>query len=79
MELAELKEKKVAELKEIATAMGIDAAKLKKQEIIDAIASIAAENNSPEPKVEEETKDDNRYDTTGILDIAEGGFGFLRY
>lgn len=74
MELKELKDKKVAELREIAAAMGIDAVKLKKQDIIDAITKIAIE----EPK-KEETKDDSRYDTTGILDIAEGGFGFLRY
>ena len=30
----------------------------------------------PEP---EQKQNDNRYDTAGILDIAEGGFGFLRF
>ena len=27
----------------------------------------------------EAPRDDNRYDTTGILELAEGGFGFLRF
>ena len=29
--------------------------------------------------VPETPKDDNRYDTIGILELAEGGFGFLRF
>ena len=87
MQLEELKEKKVAELREIATAMGIDAAKLKKQEIIDAIAKVAEEtaaagaagSAAQTAEAKEENASDDRYETTGILDIAEGGFGFLRY
>ncbi|MCQ2553093.1 MAG: transcription termination factor Rho [Clostridia bacterium] len=105
MELADLKEKKVAELREIATVLGIEAAKLKKQQIIDAIVDfVEAEKAKEAEKVVEEqpvetaevpqeveevqpaetaeetpAKDDGRYDTTGILDLAEGGFGFLRY
>ena len=86
MQLEELKEKKVAELREIATAMRIDAAKLKKQEIIDAIAKVAEENaaandasSAAKAESKEENAGDDRYETTGILDIAEGGFGFLRY
>ena len=47
-----------------------------------------AQGIKPEEKTEEKTdgnaeeqkqKDDNRYEVTGILDIAEGGFGFLRF
>ena len=46
------------------------------------------QNGAEEPKTEEKPeeaseeqkpKDDNRYEVTGILDIAEGGFGFLRF
>ncbi|MBQ3931744.1 MAG: transcription termination factor Rho [Firmicutes bacterium] len=47
-----------------------------------------AQDAKPEEKTEEKAdgaaeeqkqKDDNRYEVTGILDIAEGGFGFLRF
>jgi transcription termination factor Rho len=31
------------------------------------------------PAEPQEEKEDNRYETTGILDLAEGGFGFLRF
>ena len=31
------------------------------------------------PSEPQEEKEDNRYETTGILDLAEGGFGFLRF
>jgi len=97
MDVSELKSKKVSELREIATVLKIDgAAKMKKQELLDALLELDAQERErqanalnsaqageamPEEKPEEkaEKKDDNRYDTTGILDIAEGGFGFLRY
>ena len=40
----------------------------------------ASEEEKPAEKTEEQKqKDDNRYEVTGILDIAEGGFGFLRF
>lgn len=97
MEVSELKEKKVAELREIATVLKIEgAAKMKKQELLDTLLALDAREKErqaaakeaapeaevkPEEKDEEKTekKDDGRYETTGILDIAEGGFGFLRY
>ena len=92
MEVSELKEKKVAELREIAAVLKIEgAAKMKKQELLDALlaldaqererqaAALAAAAQAEKTEEKEEKKDDNRYDTTGILDIAEGGFGFLRY
>lgn len=89
MELAELKNKKIADLKEIAKSLGVEIGGLKKQEIIDAIAEFVqrgAENkteNLPADSANEgklaEAASDGKYETTGILDIAEGGFGFLRY
>lgn len=134
-----LKEKKVAELREIAQALGIeDAAKLKKKEILDlllemhekavakagkaqdmeavteqadelpyvcdepvedvkrvyewrpeppkqaAIRPVKAasedEEDTAEESVEpEEILKDGRIEKTGILDLADGGFGFLRF
>ncbi len=90
MEIEDLKQKKVAELKEIAAALKIEgAAGMKKQELLDTLLALheeakqagAIEEAKPrtEAEAEDETKNDGRYDTTGILDIAEGGFGFLRY
>ena len=127
MELDLLKEKKVAELREIAAALGVKGAeKLKKKEILDLLikmheeavlqsaegkpAAAKAEDAPPQdsqegkriyewrpeqPKkevvkaVEEETEDDEsseeeplkdgRIEKTGILDLADGGFGFLRF
>ena len=104
MELELLKEKKVAELREIAKALGFDASKMKKAEIIAELtrmheeaeaakaaapaqteaaeaAEPAAEEAPAENAAEEAPKkaDDEKYETTGILDIAEGGFGFLRF
>ena len=125
-----LKEKKVAELREIAAALNIEnAAKLKKSELLDIMTKMheeaqaeqaaeqAAENKpsargkkkkaaenaqepledkelaeeQPEPSPESEAEpvsssedaekeqEGNRYETTGILDLAEAGFGFLRF
>lgn len=89
MELAELKNKKIADLKEIAKSLGVEIGGLKKQEIIDAIAEFVkkgTENKTedlPADSANEgkqtEAASDGKYETTGILDIAEGGFGFLRY
>ena len=42
-------------------------------------AAESEENKPAEKAGEQKQKDDNRYDVTGILDIAEGGFGFLRF
>ena len=89
MELAELKNKKIADLKEIAKSLGVEIGGLKKQEIIDAITEFVNANgenkaeNLPVDSANEgkqaEAASDGKYETTGILDIAEGGFGFLRY
>ncbi len=128
MELDILKEKKVAELREIAGALGVaGAAAMKKKEILDLLtkmhleAARAQEKDRqeapgdggpesgkaegkrvyewrPEPPArtrepeeeepaeagensgrEEEPLKDGRTEKTGILDIADGGFGFLRF
>jgi len=39
----------------------------------------AGEEKPAEPAQKPEYSDPNRYETTGILDLAEGGFGFLRF
>ena len=45
-----------------------------------AETATASDDEKPAEKTEEQKqKDDNRYEVTGILDIAEGGFGFLRF
>jgi transcription termination factor Rho len=129
-----LKEKKVAELREIAAALNIEnAEKLKKSELLEIMtkmheeaqaqqAQVTPEETVPEEKPpvkrgrkqkaetsepekdeakpdetpaeeteecssesdasdekEDRNQDDNRYETTGILDLAEAGFGFLRF
>lgn len=84
MNIEDLKTKKLAELKEIASVLKIEgASKMKKQELLDTLIGLheKAKNAGAieTPAEEEPQKDDGRYDTTGILDIAEGGFGFLRY
>ena len=110
MELDILKDKKVAELREIAAALGIANAKsLKKKEIVELLTRMheeaekekaaqaekaaAEEAKAPvEPaKTEEPAKPEEpdpkkgaplkegRMEKTGILELAEGGFGFLRF
>ncbi len=131
MELDIIKGKKVAELREIAAALGIEnAASMKKAEIValltkmheDAVKAaeeageapaeedtakpekkpargkkrrakaseeaVGAEEPSEAPAAEEKPAEEekpadaahpNRYETAGILDLAEGGFGFLRF
>ncbi|HRV33232.1 MAG TPA: transcription termination factor Rho, partial [Anaerovoracaceae bacterium] len=130
MELDILKDKKVAELREIAGALGVtDTAKMKKKEILDLLTKMhleaaaqkkeeagkdrgqaeaagpdAGKNggrkvyewrpepeaalrdveddepaDAPDPCREEEPLKDGRTLKTGILDIADGGFGFLRF
>ncbi len=92
MNIEELKEKKVGELREIAAALQLDVTGLKKSEILDMLIEMAQQAEQEkqeaerlakleaEKKAEEERKaNENKYETTGILDLAEGGFGFLRF
>ena len=131
-----LKDKKLAELREIGAALKIEnASKLKKSELLEILTKMHEEAqaqgavseektetekkktvrkksvkkeeipeapdekeeevNSPEPEeketpseiaaeaseeqTEEKEQEDNRFETTGILDLAEAGFGFLRF
>ena len=62
--------------------------KAKTAETAETDEALAAGSDSAEPQEEEKTKEAGRedlkkeqgkYDVTGILDIAEGGFGFLRF
>ena len=89
MELDILKDKKVAELREIAAALGIANAKsLKKKEIVELLTRMheeaekekaaQAEKAEPDPKKGAPLKE-GRMEKTGILELAEGGFGFLRF
>ena len=50
------------------------------EETAEKPAAPAEESPKEEPEApQEQPQYDNRYDTAGILDIAEGGFGFLRF
>ena len=62
--------------------------KAKTAETAETDEALAAGSDSAEPQEEEKTKEAGRedlkkeqgkYDVMGILDIAEGGFGFLRF
>ncbi len=73
-----MENKTVAELREIASDLGIENySKLKKSELIEAISS----KNLPEEKGVEPTKVEGREepeDAEGILEVLADGFGFLR-
>lgn len=73
-----MENKTVAELREIASDLGIENySKLKKSELIEAISS----KNLPEEKSVEPTKVEGREepeDAEGILEVLADGFGFLR-
>ncbi len=73
-----MENKTVAELREIASDLGIENySKLKKSELIEAISS----KNLPEEKSVELTKVEGREepeDAEGILEVLADGFGFLR-
>jgi len=83
-----LKDKKVAELRVIADTFGIENyEKMKKVELIDALMNMQKEQEPQEEVQEEQPKKpasptpdrDDRFETEGILELAEGGFGFLRF
>ncbi len=79
-----LKTKKVAELREIAEEIEVEDYKtLKKAELIEAILEcnkISVEDSQDEKqKRTENSQDDNRPEVEGILEITDGGFGFLRF
>ncbi len=61
----ELEELKVSDLRSKATELGIDAAGLKKPELVDAVYSALV-------------KQEGFFEFTGILDLTNEGFGFIR-
>ena len=78
MDIEELKQKKVSALKEIAQALQLDITGLKKAEILAML--IEMQEQAEAEKAEAAKREaEGKYETTGILDLAEGGFGFLRF
>ncbi|MBR3787794.1 MAG: transcription termination factor Rho [Firmicutes bacterium] len=84
-----LKEKKVSELREIAKVFGLEGyEKMKKAEIIEAlkmdeeseVAEQAEEESIPPRGADRAVPEkDDRFEAEGILELAENGFGFLRF
>ncbi len=63
-------------------AVVADTAADAQEDVSEAKTEIRAEEDASAEKTAEESqpsKYDNRYDTTGILDLADSGFGFLRF
>ena len=54
------------------------ASEASKTETSEAEASVK-KGNTEEPVESGDSRESNKYEVTGILDIAEGGFGFLRF
>ncbi|MEG0919281.1 MAG: transcription termination factor Rho [Anaerovoracaceae bacterium] len=96
MEKAELKKKKIAELKEIAEATGVELLSTdRKEDIINRLLELKSNDEDRDTKMnhmetvesqsESTSQDSNRpeetgkFEVSGILEIAEGGFGFLRF
>ncbi|MEO0105294.1 MAG: Rho termination factor N-terminal domain-containing protein, partial [candidate division WOR-3 bacterium] len=71
MDIEELKKKKVSELQEIAKALGIpDFKEKKKQELVFSILETEAK--------QKEGEEEKLIPVTGVLEVLEEGFGFLR-
>lgn len=95
MDIEILNRKKLSELREIAKSFQIaNYEKLKKAELIQAIAQLEGKDGAPAPetpaaetaapqeeqgKKSQEGPREDRPEVEGILEIAEGGFGFLRF
>ena len=90
-----LQSKKIGELKELAKAAGIPASyKLKKEELIAQLLALAEAEEPPKqpekhsPRNQEGVQEQNdrpqperqdREEVDGVLEVAEGGYGFLRF
>ena len=74
-----LRAKKVSELREIAAALKLEGTeKMKKTEILDLLLEKArAAQEAEAPK--REYRQEDRPEVEGILDVVEGGYGFLRF
>ncbi|MBN2379058.1 transcription termination factor Rho [candidate division WOR-3 bacterium] len=67
MELEELRKKKVDNLREIAESLKIDPVDMKKEELVKAIL-----------EAESKERENGLIDCSGVLEILNEGFGFLR-
>ncbi|MDO4392971.1 MAG: transcription termination factor Rho [Bacillota bacterium] len=82
---ATLKSKKVAELRQIAETFGLEGyEKMKKAELIQALMADEKGKSTVKKEKERESKSvvpdkDDRFEVEGILELAEDGFGFLRF
>ena len=90
-----LRSKKIGELKELAKAAGVPASyKLKKEELIAQLLALAEAEEPPKqpekhsPRNQEGVHEQNdrpqperqdREEVDGVLEVAEGGYGFLRF
>ncbi|MBQ6949482.1 MAG: Rho termination factor N-terminal domain-containing protein, partial [Firmicutes bacterium] len=74
-----LRAKKVSELREIAAALKLEGVeKMKKAEVLDLLLEKArAAQEAEAPK--REYRQEDRPEVEGILDVVEGGYGFLRF
>jgi transcription termination factor Rho len=73
MDIEELKKKKVSELQEIAKALGIpDVREKKKEELVLSILETEAKQK------EGEGEEERLIPVTGVLEVLDEGFGFLR-
>ncbi|QEK13243.1 transcription termination factor Rho [Crassaminicella thermophila] len=93
MDLFDIEKKKLDELREIAKKLGIkNVTKYKKQELIELITAFPKEEREAEDKkidmdrdrlpekINNEINNSAEVDTVeGVLEITDGGFGFLRF
>ncbi len=93
MDIRKLKDKKIADLREIAKVMNIAGAyKLKKDDLIDAIVngnenkiSLDKKDKNLENNIKLETKksdsktEEGENEVEGVLEVIEQGYGFLRF
>ena len=79
MTIAELQEKTLLELQEIAKELNISGfSKLKKADLLQLLEQRFPENKQPIPQKECEDDGDERFPAEGILEVLPDGYGFLR-
>ncbi len=75
--LEELKAKSITELRDMAKELGVPSAyKFKKADLINEIIRLQPEEEETEEKTEEPKEENNL--VSGVLEVMEDGFGFLR-
>ena len=79
MTIAELQEKTLLELQEIAKELNISGfSKLKKASLLELLEKQFPETKQPLPQKECEDDGDERFPAEGILEVLPDGYGFLR-